>query len=145
VAAHLLDRALHAGLGDWVWLTAHPWTPGAVVLGVAGAFQLSRLKYHCLDKCRTPLGFIMSRWRGPHPWHDAFILGLAHGTWCVGCCWAIMLLMFVVGVGNVGCMLALGSLMAIEKNAAWGRRMGQLLGFALLAWAGTIATVNVLT
>jgi predicted metal-binding membrane protein len=145
VAAHLLDRALHAGLGDWVWLTAHPWTPGAVVLGVAGAFQLSRLKYHCLDKCRTPLGFIMSRWRGPHPWHDAFILGLAHGTWCVGCCWAIMLLMLVVGVGNVGCMLALGSLMAIEKNAAWGRRMGQLLGFALLAWAGTIATVNVLT
>jgi predicted metal-binding membrane protein len=56
-----------------------------------------------------------------------------------------MLLMFVVGLGNVGWMLALGSLMAIEKNAAWGRRMSQPLGFALLAWAGTIATVNVLT
>jgi predicted metal-binding membrane protein len=87
----------------------------------------------------------MSHWHGPHPWHDAFSLGLAHGAWCVGCCWAIMLLMFVVGLGNVGWMLALGSLMAIEKNAAWGRRMSQPLGFALLAWAGTIATVNVLT
>ena len=145
VAAHLLDRVLHAGLGGWVWLAAHPWTPGVVVLGLAGAFQFSTLKYHCLDKCRTPLGFIMSHWRGPRPWHDAFSLGVAHGAWCVGCCWAIMLLMFVVGVGNVGCMLALGSLMAIEKNAAWGRRMSRPLGFALLAWAGTIATVNVLT
>ena len=144
VGAHLLDRVLHAGLGGWVWLAAHPWTPAAVVLGLAGAFQFSRLKYHCLDKCRTPLGFIMSHWRGPHPWRNAFGLGLAHGAWCVGCCWAIMLLMFVVGVGNVGWMLALGSLMAIEKNAAWGRRMSQPLGFALLAWAGTIATVNFL-
>lgn len=145
VAAHLLDRVLHAGLGGWVWLATHPWAPGAAVLGLAGAFQFSRLKYHCLDRCRTPLGFIMSHWHGPHPWQDAFSLGMAHGTWCVGCCWAIMLLMFVVGVGNVGCMLALGSLMAIEKNAVWGRRMSQPLGFALLAWAGMIAMVNVLT
>jgi predicted metal-binding membrane protein len=50
-----------------------------------------------------------------------------------------------VGVGNVGWMLALGSLMAIEKNAAWGQRTSQPLGFALLAWAGAIATVNTLT
>ena len=145
MAAHLLDRVLHAGLGGWVWLAAHPWVPGAVVLSLAGAFQFSSLKYHCLDKCRTPLGFIMSHWHGPRPRHDAFSLGLAHGAWCVGCCWAIMLLMFVVGVGNVGWMLALGSLMAIEKNAAWGRRTSQPLGFGLLAWAGTIATVNLLT
>ena len=145
VAAHLLDRVLHVGLGGWVWLATHPWASGAVVLGVAGAFQFSRLKYRCLDQCRTPLGFIMSHWHGPRPRHDAFSLGFAHGVWCIGCCWAVMLLMFVVGVGNVGWMLALGSLMAIEKNAAWGRRMSQPLGFALLAWAGVIATVNMLT
>lgn len=144
VAAHLLDRALHVGLGGWVWLASHPWAPGAIVLGLAGAFQFSMLKYRCLDQCRTPLGFIMSHWHGPHPRYEAFNLGLAHGAWCVGCCWAIMLLMFVVGMGNVGWMLALGSLMAIEKNATWGKRLSRPLGFALLAWAGAIASVHVL-
>jgi len=145
VAAHLLDRTLHIGLGGWVWVATHSWAPGVLVLILAGAFQFSSLKYRCLDRCRTPLGFIMSYWRGPRPRHDAFSLGLAHGAWCVGCCWAIMLLMFVVGVGNVGWMSALGSLMAIEKNAAWGKRLARPLGLALISWAGIIATVHVWT
>lgn len=110
---------------------------------VAGLFQFSRLKYHCLDKCRTPLGFIVQHWRGRAPRRDAFLLGAHHGVFCVGCCWAIMLLMFVVGTGNVGWMLVLGALMAIEKNTAWGRRLSLPLGFVLLAWAAVIAAVNI--
>ena len=66
-----------------------------------------------------------------------------HGVFCVGCCWAIMLLMFVVGTGNVGWMLTLGAVMAIEKNAAWGRWLSQPLGFALLAGAAIIVVANV--
>ena len=63
-----------------------------------------------------------------HARRDAFVLGVHHGLFCVGCCWAIMLLMFVVGTGSVGWMLALGAVMAIEKNAAWGRWLSQPLG-----------------
>jgi predicted metal-binding membrane protein len=143
VAAHLLDFALHETVRQSEWLTINAWTLGASVLLVAGLFQFSRLKYHCLDKCRTPLGFIIQHWRGREPRRDAFLLGAHHGVFCVGCCWAIMLLMFVVGTGNVGWMLVLGALMAIEKNTAWGRRLSLPLGFVLLAWAAVIAAVNV--
>jgi len=59
-------------------------------------------------------------------------------VFCVGCCWAIMLLMFVVGSGNVGWMLVLGAVMGIEKNAAWGRKLSQPLGLVLIAWAALI-------
>jgi predicted metal-binding membrane protein len=142
VAAHLLDTALHATVRQWLWLSLNAWILGAAVLTIAGLFQFSRLKYHCLDKCRTPLSFIIQHWHGVSPRHDAFSLGIHHGVFCVGCCWAIMLLMFVVGTGNVGLMLALGALMAIEKNALWGRWLSRPLGLALLAWAAMIVAVN---
>ena len=70
-------------------------------------------------------------------------LGLDHGLYCVGCCWAIMLLMFVVGTGNVGWMLALGAVMAVEKNLPGGRRLSGPLGLALIAWAGVVVFLNV--
>jgi predicted metal-binding membrane protein len=111
--------------------------------GDCGLFQFSRLKYHCLDQCRTPLSFIIQRWRGVTPRRDAFLLGMQHGVFCVGCCWAIMLLMFIVGTGNVGWMLALGAMMAIEKNAAWGRWLSHSLGFALIAAAAITIVANV--
>ncbi|MBV8493322.1 MAG: DUF2182 domain-containing protein [Alphaproteobacteria bacterium] len=142
IAAHALDAVMHAGVRQTEWLVLNGWAVGAAVLALAGIFQFSRLKYHCLDKCRTPYGFITARWRGPHPWRSALRLGLDHGLYCVGCCWAIMLLMFVVGTGNVGWMLALGALMAIEKNMPWGRRLSRPLGAALLAAAATIMIAN---
>jgi predicted metal-binding membrane protein len=107
VTAHLLDMALHAAVPQSQWLVLNGWAIGAAVLAGAGLFQFSRLKYHCLDKCRTPYGFIVQHWHGPRPLRSAFQLGFDHGLYCVGCCWAIMLLMFVVGMGNVGWMLAL--------------------------------------
>jgi predicted metal-binding membrane protein len=133
--AFLFDWTLHSRLGGWAWLAQRPWIPGAVVLAIAGVFQFSSLKYQCLDKCRTPLGFITSHWHGPQPWRDAFLVGLAHGVYCVGCCWALMLLMFVVGLGNLGWMLVLGLVMAIEKNHSWGRHLSAPLGGTLLAAA----------
>jgi len=142
IAAHLLDLALHLAVQRTPWLIEHGWALGAVVLAVAGAFQFSRLKYRCLDRCRTPLGFIIQHWHGSAPRRDAFRLGLHHGLFCVGCCWAVMLLMFVVGTGNVGWMLVLGAIMAIEKNATWGRRLGRPLGMALVGWAVLIIAAN---
>jgi len=138
LAAHLIDALLHAIIIGSPWLTFNGWVIGAVVLGVAGAFQFSALKYHCLDKCRTPFSFINEHWRGQGArWH-AFRLGIDHGVFCVGCCWAIMLMMFVVGTGSVGWMLALGAVMAIEKNLPWGRRLSAPLGIGLLLWSAAI-------
>jgi predicted metal-binding membrane protein len=144
VAAHVLDLVLHMIVRQaTTWALSHGWLIGAAVLLIAGGFQFTRLKYRCLDRCRTPLGFIIAHWRGLRPRREAFLLGVDHGVFCVGCCWAIMLLMFVVGTGNVGWMLGLGAVMALEKNAAWGRRLSQPLGAALIGWAGLIVVANV--
>ena len=113
-----------------------------IVSTTAGAFQFTRLKYRCLDQCRTPFSFILQHWRGRRPKWNAFALGAHHGVFCVGCCWAIMLLMFVVGTGNVGYMLALGAIMALEKNTPWGRQLSRPLGFALLSWAAIVTAIN---
>ena len=65
----------------------------------AGAFQFTPLKNSCLTHCRGPLEFIMTRWRDG--WRGAFAMGLEHGTFCTGCCWALMILLFVAGVMNL--------------------------------------------
>ncbi len=144
LAAHLIDAILYALVIASPWLTFNGWIIGAAVLAVAGAFQFSALKYHCLDKCRTPFSFIHEHWRGQATRRQAFLLGVHHGIYCVGCCWAIMLLMFVVGTGSVGWMLVLGAIMAIEKSVSWGRRLSAPLGVSLLLWSGTVIAENAL-
>ena len=64
-----------------------------------------------------------------------------HGLFCLGCCWSLMLLMFVVGIGNIGWMLVLGAVMAVEKNMPWGRRLSAPLGVALVA-VGLVLSVT---
>jgi len=138
LVAHVMDAALSAIVLGSPWLTFNGWIIGAAVLALAGTFQFSALKYHCLDKCRTPFSFIHEHWGGDAPRRQAFLLGVHHGIFCVGCCWAIMLLMFVVGTGNVGWMLLLGAIMAVEKNLSWGRRLSAPLGIALLLWSAAL-------
>jgi predicted metal-binding membrane protein len=135
LAAHALDAGLHMLVFATPWLWLNGWIVGAGVLAMAGGFQFSSLKYHCLDQCRTPFSFVHQHWRARAPRREAFLLGAHHGVFCVGCCWAIMLLMFVVGVGSVGWMLLLAAVMAIEKNATWGRRLSAPLGVGLLLWS----------
>ena len=141
VAAHLADWVLHEIFERGDWLQANAWVFGAGPLILAGAFQFTALKYRCLEKCRAPLSFITSHWRGGREALQAFRLGVDHGLFCVGCCWALMLLMFAVGTGNVGWMLALGAVMALEKNMPWGRRLSAPLGVGLLGW-GTLIALN---
>ena len=140
IAAHLLDTVLHAAISGWLLLNG--WAVGAVVLAIAGLFQFSRLKYHCLEKCRTPFSFIVKHWHGAAPRFAAFRLGLNHGIYCVGCCWAIMLLIFVMGAGSFGWMLIFGVAMALEKSFPWGRRLIQPLGIGLLASSGIVVAEN---
>jgi len=138
IAAHLFDIGLHDAFGHSDWLQANAWVFGAGPLLVAGAFQFTRLKYRCLDKCRAPLSFVMQHWRGSDTRMQALRLGAHHGLFCVGCCWALMFLMFAVGTGSVGWMLALGAVMALEKNMPWGRKLSAPLGILLLLWGGLI-------
>jgi len=115
------------------WLIEHSWAIAPTLLILAGLFQFTPLKYRCLDKCRSPLSFVIGHWQGRHERWQALRLGVDHGVFCVGCCWALMLLMFVVGVGSLVWMMILAIVMGIEKNATWGRRLSAPLGVALLA------------
>ena len=124
---------------DVAWVTTHPRMPSAALFFVAGTLQFSDLKHRCLDKCRSPLSFVTSRWRGTREKWQSFRLGVEHGAFCVGCRWALMLLMFASSVASLTWMLALGAVMAIEKNVSWGRRLSAPLGMALLAAAAVIA------
>lgn len=132
VMAHVGDRGIHEVVERSAWLEANSWVVGAGTLVLAGVYQFTPLKYQCLDKCRSPLSFITEHWQGSREASEAFRLGVHHGIFCVGCCWSLMLLMFAVGVGNLGFMLALGAVMAVEKNMPWGRRLSAPLGVALI-------------
>jgi predicted metal-binding membrane protein len=124
------------------WLSENGWILAAGTLLVAGAYQFTALKYRCLDRCRSPFSFVAEHWTGEHHRRQALWLGLHHGLFCVGCCWTLMLLMFPFGAGNLGWMLLLGLLMAVEKNVAWGKAMGKLVGVALVA-LGLLVTLRI--
>ncbi len=126
------DLLLHEVVRQYSWLHNHTWIISAVVLLAGGVYQFTSLKYHCLDKCRSPFSFITEHMPGKDERKQAFQLGLHHGLFCIGCCWSLMLLMFAVGMGNFGWMMLLGAVMATEKNMPWGRKLSLPLGLALL-------------
>jgi predicted metal-binding membrane protein len=132
LGAWLADRAVHAAVDGLPWLSAHPQLIIATTLLTAGLWQFSPLRDRCLDACRSPLGFVLNRWRGTSERREAIAMGIAHGAFCVGCCWSLMLVMFGVGLGSLSAMLVLGGLTAIEKNLPWGRRITRPLGVALV-------------
>jgi predicted metal-binding membrane protein len=140
--AHAADEALRWAASRESWFIANGWMIGAAVLAGAGLFQWSALKYHCLEQCHTPFAFVASRWHGQAPSREAFRLGVDHGVFCVGCCWALMLLMFVVGTGSLSWMLVIAAVMAAEKNLPWGRRLRTPLGVGLLGGAGAIVLAH---
>jgi len=130
---HLGDRGVHAAVEQSGWLQANAWGISAATFALAGVYQFTPLKYRCLEKCRSPLSFIMEHWRGGRESTQALRLGVHHGLFCLGCCWSLMLVMFAVGVGNLAWMLMLSMVMAVEKNMPWGRRISAPLGVSLLA------------
>jgi predicted metal-binding membrane protein len=134
------DLVVHLLVGSVAWLEQRPDVLGAGVLIGAGLFQFSALHHRCLTACRSPRSFIYRHWRGGDARADALRIGLAYGASCVGCCWALMLLMFAVGTANVAWMLGLATVMALEKNVRWGVRLARPVG-AGLAGAGVLSVV----
>jgi predicted metal-binding membrane protein len=107
----------------------------AALLLIAGVYQFSPLKRVCLARCRTPIGFLLGEWRAGI--RGSFVMGLRHGQLCLGCCWALMALLFVGGAMNLAWVAALSIAVAIEKLAPHGDRLALVLGLGLIvagAW-----------
>jgi len=132
LAAWIADRGIHAAVDALPWLAEHPQIIIATTLAAAGLWQFSPLRDRCLDECRSPLGFVLNRWRGTSERREALTMGIAHGAFCVGCCWSLMLVMFGVGLASLSAMLVLGAITAVEKNLPGGRRISRPLGVILI-------------
>ena len=131
LAATALQRGLAALLLVSPMMEVTSSRVGAALLIMAGMYQLTPMKYACLRTCQSPLGFLMSRWRTG--WFGAFSMGLEHGIYCVGCCWALMLLLFAGGVMNLTVIAALTAFVAFEKLAPLGRHGARISGGLLIA------------
>ncbi len=105
---------------------------GGVLLVAAGIYQWTPLKYTCLSKCRSPLGFVLNEWREGR-W-GAFLMGLKHGGYCTGCCWSLMALLLVAGVMNLLWVAAIAGFVLLEKVAPAGDRLGRVAGVLLVGW-----------
>ena len=109
------------------------WITGAVLLVLAGLYQLTPLKNVCLAHCRSPIGFFMTEWRDGIG--GALAMGIKHGAQCLGCCWMLMGLLFVFGVMNLLWVAALTILVLLEKVAPSGHTIARVSGMAMLATA----------
>ena len=123
----------HAGVAQLGYIAA-------ALLVIAGLWQFTSTKEHCRDACLSPAAYFIGRWRPGIT--GALRMGAGLGMFCIGCCWALMLLMFIVGTGSIGWMLLLGAVMAAEKNLPGGRVLAKPLGGVLLAGAVIVAFQN---
>ena len=134
--AFLFDVGVHAAIDSSSWLHDNEWLLGGSVLALAGAFQFTKLKDACLERCRHPGQFLIRFYeRGTG---GGFRLGARHGAFCLGCCWALMLVMFAVGVASLAWMAVLTGLMVWEKTRPSGARSVPVTGVALLGAASIV-------
>ncbi len=103
------------------------------ILAVAGVYQWLPLKRACLTHCQSPLGFLGAYWREGS--RGALLMGLRHGAFCVGCCWALMALLFVLGVMNLLWVAVIAAFVLLERLARQGALVGRAAGVLLILWA----------
>ena len=144
VAGYLLawvGFSLLATAANW-WLHTHgsmssmmgkvaPLT-GGLFLVAAGAYQWTPLKKACLDHCRSPMSFLMQHWREGAC--GATLMGLHHGAYCLGCCWLLMVLLFVLGIMNLLWVAVLTIVVLAEKTLPFGETLSKWAGVLLIAW-----------
>jgi len=131
--ATLAQWGLHkAALLSTTMAATSPVLSGTLLLA-AGVFQWTPLKRGCSKNCRSPLSFLMSEWRDGRA--GAFVMGLRHGAYCLGCCWMLMALLFVAGVMNLLWVVVIALFVMAEKILAQGEALGRVAG-VVLASAG---------
>ena len=116
---------------------------GSAILFAAGVWQLTPIKSICLRHCRSPMGFLVQRWRPGRL--GAFRMGLQHGSYCLGCCWFLMGLLFFGGVMNLFWIIGLTIFILLEKNIPVGSWIGRIVGFGLAAWGAVMFVTTTLT
>jgi predicted metal-binding membrane protein len=130
-----------AAMGQWGLSAAALLSPelaatspvlGGVLLIAAGIYQWTPWRDACMAHCRSPLGFFMTSWRQGR--RGAFTMGVRHGLYCVGCCWALMALSFVFGVMNLLWMAGVTAFLLVEKITSWGPRFGRTAGVILAGY-----------
>jgi predicted metal-binding membrane protein len=136
-----------AALAQWALREAAMLTPmmaassprlaGAILIG-AGAYQLTPLKGACLTHCRSPLGFLVTEWRDGNT--GALKMGLRHGAYCLGCCWALMGVLFVVGVMNLVWVAALTAFVLVEKIGPAGTVVARIAGATMILFGMLLVT-----
>jgi predicted metal-binding membrane protein len=134
-----------AALTMWVFSGGAPLDPmvgiaGVAALAAAGLYQFSWLKEACLKKCRNPFSILFARWSAKPA--AIFRLGAEQGLWCLGCCWALMLVMFAVGVMNVFWMALIALFTLVEKQGS-GPLITRLAGAILLVWAMALLLISI--
>jgi len=120
-----------------VTLSASP-PLGGILLILAGVYQFTPLKDVCLSNCRTPLGFLLTEWREGK--RGALIMGLWHGLYCLGCCWPLMLLLFVIGVMNLLWVAFIAGIVLVEKAIPEGRWVSRVIGMLTIGWGAWLLT-----
>lgn len=138
--ASLIQWGLHVSalLSHDLTITRPGW--GGLLLIAAGVFQWTPFREACMSKCRSPVGFLMAEWRQGRL--GALIMGIRHGLNCVGCCWLLMLLSFVLGVMNLVWMAGLTLFMIVEKAYPESRWVSRSAGVVLVFWGAAIFLRN---
>jgi len=138
--AAVTQWALHARtLLSPMMVSTSPLLGGALLIA-AGIFQWTPLKNSCLTNCCSPLNFVMAGWR-EGKW-GAFAMGVKHGLHCAGCCWFLMLLLFVAGVMNIWWIAIITVLVLIEKVAPRGPLLGRIAGGVFVIWGALLALLH---
>lgn len=137
VLAYLLSAMVESAASGSEWVAMNWGRAGGVLLVSAGVYQLTPLKDICLRHCRTPLSFVMTRWRDGRG--GAVRMGLAHGLYCMGCCWLLFLILIPLGVMNVAAMVGVALVVFAEKAVPHGRGIGLLAAVVMIVYGVAVA------
>src|SRR5262249_49002922 len=130
------------GLLSPMMTTTNYWLGGAILLA-AGLWQLTPIKGMCLRHCRSPMGFLVQSWRPGRL--GAFRMGLEHGSYCLGCCWFLMGLLFFGGIMNLFWIIGLAGFVLLEKTTPMGSWIGRIVGIGLASWGALLLATTALT
>jgi predicted metal-binding membrane protein len=122
--------------GRSAWLMDNVTLLGGVVLIAAGLYQFSPLKHVCLSKCRSPVQFVLQHWRSGYG--GAFRMGIEHGTYCLGCCWLLFVILFPLGIMNLVAMALVSALIFAEKSLSLGRRISWIAAGVLVVYGALV-------
>ena len=136
LAAYAIAVSGDALANESAWVMDNAPRFGGGLLILAGAYQLSPLKYVCLNKCRTPISFILSSWKDGYG--GSFRMGIEHGAFCLGCCWLLFLILFPLGMMNIIVLALITLLIFAEKSLPIGAHMARAAALALVLYGAIV-------